>query len=139
MCTVLYDSSKEDFILSGIGQEFGTKLTVPKDATKALVRKPPKDRKDSTWSYKNWKSDWWCDSPFFFKRQDWRYLPLFIHMSCWKLAQWKLGPSVTENLELFTAIALQTTFDIVIHSGDSSWPSYVREIITMGMPPVGKS
>lgn len=135
----MYDSSKEDFILTGIGQEFGNKLIVPKDVTKALVGRPPKDKKDLTWAYKNWKSDWWCDIPCSYKRKDWRYLPLFIHMSCWKLAQWKLGPSVTDNLELFTAIALQTTSDIVLQSWDSSsLPSHLHKIVTMGMPPASK-
>jgi hypothetical protein len=37
-------------------------------------------------------------------------LPLAIHMSCWKLAQWVLGPSLLDhnnNLELFAGLALR--------------------------------
>jgi hypothetical protein len=40
---------------------------------------------------------------------DWSSLPLAMHMSCWKLAQWVLGPSLLDydnNLELFTGIVL---------------------------------
>lgn len=39
----------------------------------------------------------------------WGKLPLAIHMSCWKLAQWVLGPSLLDhdnNLELFAGLAL---------------------------------
>lgn len=65
-------------------------------------------------------------------------------MSCWKLAQWKLGPSVTENVELFAAIALRTTCELRLQYDDIDLfenydaPLQVYEIIAMGLPPSGK-
>lgn len=45
---------------------------------------------------------------WFEKGHDWRQLPFVIHMGCWKLALWVLGPSIeNNNLELFAAIVLQ--------------------------------
>jgi hypothetical protein len=54
-------------------------------------------------------------------------------MSCWKLAQWKLGPGVAENLELFIAIALRTTFEILsgFRGERHPSPSYIYEMVAM--------
>jgi hypothetical protein len=41
-------------------------------------------------------------------------------MSCWKLVQWKLGPGVAQNLELFIAIALRTNFNILSKFGNGN-------------------
>jgi hypothetical protein len=44
-------------------------------------------------------------------------LPLGVHMSCWKVAQLILGPSIEDNLELFAAIALQNARELIKPNG----------------------
>lgn len=58
-------------------------------------------------------------------------MPVAIHMSCWKLAQWKLGPGVAENLELFIAIALRTTIEILRGFNGNTLPFKIYEIVAM--------
>lgn len=58
--------------------------------------------------------------------------PIGIHMSCWKLAQWKIGPGLAENLELFIAIALRTNFKILFEFGwGNTEPFKLYEMATM--------
>ncbi|KAH8701723.1 hypothetical protein BGW36DRAFT_424024 [Talaromyces proteolyticus] len=132
---ILYDFSKGEFTLTGIGQQFNTTFTAPKDAAKAFAGVPPRDRKDFTKIYDVAPDlSWWNgDLGDDYEKIDLRHLPIGIHMSCWKLAQWKLGPGVAENLELFIAIALRTTFGIIsgFRGEGNTWPFNIYEIVAM--------
>jgi hypothetical protein len=49
-------------------------------------------------------------------------------MSCWKLAQWILGPGVEINLALFAAISLRNIFKISMETWDGfAFPAYIYE------------
>lgn len=41
-------------------------------------------------------------------------MPLAIHMGCWKLVQWQLGPSVKNYLELFVASMLKISTNYLL-------------------------
>ncbi|OKL64318.1 hypothetical protein UA08_00742 [Talaromyces atroroseus] len=69
---VLYDSSKEEFALSGIGQLFDDEFTAPKDASKALIGRPPKDRDDPTKVYYSDADGEWWTAYEDYKKRDWR-------------------------------------------------------------------
>jgi hypothetical protein len=84
----MYDSSKEEFTVTGIGQHFQWKFSAPKDVAKAFAGVPPKDRKDSIKIYNDIADlGWWnyeIDTSMNSHNSH-----VDIHMSCWKLAQWK--------------------------------------------------
>lgn len=60
-----------------------------------------------------------------FTMRDWRERARAVHMSCWQLAQYILGPGIEENLELFAAIALQYNFKM--DQGGISLPKRISE------------
>jgi hypothetical protein len=139
LCTVLYDSSIGEFTLTGIGKQFLLGMTTPKDAGKAFAGVPRRDTKGFTKIYQQRPDlDWWTDSPKeSYKKRDWRHLPIGIHMSCWKLAQWIIGPGIAENLELFIAIALQTTFETLTELRGRSLPHNIYELVALKNSPYG--
>lgn len=105
------------------------KLSAPKDAAKAFAGVPPENRKDFTKIYHSIGDLCWWNYDLGTKS---RHSPVGIHMSCWKLVQWKLGPGVAKNLELFIAIALQTNFNILSKFGFGTvYPWRLYEMATM--------
>jgi hypothetical protein len=60
--------------------------------------------------------------------QDWRKADLPIHMACWKLAQWELGPSIETNLELFAAIMVDCSARNPYNGSYSIWGDPYRII-----------
>lgn len=122
--TVFYDSSKEEFILTGIGQKYDDEFTAPKDTGKALIGKPPKGRDDLI-IYDECDLGWWTDWENF-EMRDWRDGAFAVHMSCWKLAQRILGPSIEKNLELFAAITFQNVFKMA-YEGKVFVPGHIIE------------
>lgn len=111
VCLVFYDYNEKKFLLSGIDHYDQSVQTtaVPRDPNKALIGKGQnKHKKGITGFYNADQLVWWnksrCKSQ---KPSDWGQLPLAIHMGCWKLVQWQLGPSVDNNLDLFAVIMLK--------------------------------
>ena len=112
----MYDSSKGEFTLTGIGWRSQWKFSAPKDATKAFAGVPPEDRKDFTKIYSNTTDFGWRNFEIDTSMNG-HNSPIGIHMSCWKLAQWQIGSGLADNLELFIAIALLTNFKILSKFG----------------------
>lgn len=83
------------------------KITARQSSGLSRERKRQREREHLTVAYDTnaffqWSNNW------FEKYHDWRQLPFAIHMGCWKLALWELGPSIeNNNLELFAAVVLQ--------------------------------
>lgn len=130
---VWYDEAEGRFRLSGIGQynmdwKYGHRNTTAKEYEQALIGRVEESgnaRKVKQVSteiitkyYTSDQLSWWSYvDDYGLPNEDdaeiasahWSSLPLAMHMSCWKLAQWVLGPSLLDynnNLELFACIVL---------------------------------
>lgn len=111
---------KKKHCLSGVGQTIQVArpgggsdggYVAPRDPEKAVLGEPAKDDVRLTKIYDERYMAWWTHSSWGWI--DWRDLPLGVHMSCWKVAQLILGPSIEDNLELSAAIALQNARELI--------------------------
>jgi hypothetical protein len=117
----LYDHEENKHCLSGVGQILrldntsnGEGYVAPREPGKAFIGKPARDDIRLTKVYTEQYMGWWtCYS---WGWLNWRDLPLGVHMSCWKVAQLILGPSIEDNLELFATIALQNAREAIKHN-----------------------
>ncbi|KUL88619.1 hypothetical protein ZTR_05221 [Talaromyces verruculosus] len=99
-----------------------TSNAAAKHSDKALIGSgKANNNAEITRYYTSHQLGWWHKKPFYFcKDIDWHQLPLAIHMGCWKLVQWQLGPSIENNLELFIAIILRiSTTSLSILKGET--------------------
>lgn len=118
---VFYDNAEKRYRISGIGHydpEYGIRNAAAKKYEEALIGKVnglERIKKTTTTEYYSvTRFSWWLytsqideDTRRKVIYTHWGNLPLAIHMSCWKLAQWVLGPSLLDhdkNLELFAGI-----------------------------------
>lgn len=86
------------------------RFSVPRNPAKGFAGVPPQDEERFTNPI---VSLYWWDWGLYYEfgKSGTTQLLIGIHMSCWSLAQWKLGPSIAENLELFVVIVLKNTFE----------------------------
>lgn len=110
---VWYDPAEEKLVISGIGHydSRAKSNAVARNYNKAIIgsvrRATKAERKHFTVAYDT-NIFLQSSNNWFGRKHDWRQLPFAIHMSCWKLALWELGPSIeNDSLELFAAIVLR--------------------------------
>jgi hypothetical protein len=108
---VMYDSHYSRCWISGIGQYISDcntkgKFLAPTDYNRAFIGVPPQSTEGLTQLYNGTEFNWLLgeERPTQFSCEQ---LPVTIHMRCWNLAQWVLGPTLEENLELVVAISLK--------------------------------
>lgn len=115
----MYDSSSNDYRLSGIGHRIHSQKYVRalNEQATAIIGCPTKVMRDLT-TIDCELVRWWhnYEAP----KRDWRTLVVAIHMRCWNLVQRVLGPVVEKNLELFTGLSLQKARELE-YGEDGSW------------------
>lgn len=110
----MYDPAANCHRLTGIGQTLlwmGDRFIeedyycVPSNKNLAVIGFPDEKTQVDLIAVHYEYLDWW----FFTAepKRDWRKLAVSIHMRCWNLAQYILGPIVETHLDFFTALALR--------------------------------